>query len=136
MKFFDNLFTNGLPKNENAKLIWNELTRIETLDDITEISKTQAVVIFKHSTRCSISKMVLSQFEENFELKGEVRLYFLNLLLYREISNQIASRFNVHHQSPQMILIKKGIAVYNASHEEIKAEKLMNLLADNISNHP
>ena len=131
MKFFDNLFTNSLPENKNAKLIWNELTRIETLDDITELSKTQAVVIFKHSTRCSISKMVLSQFEENFELKGEVKLYFLNLLLYREISNQIASRFNVHHQSPQMILIKKGIAVYNASHEEIKAEKLMNLLADN-----
>ena len=131
MKFFNNLFTNGLSKNENEKLTWNELTRIETLDDITEISKTQAVVIFKHSTRCSISKMVLSQFEENFELKGEVRLYFLNLLLYREISNQIASRFNVHHQSPQIILIKKGIAVYNASHEEIKAGKLMNLLVDN-----
>ena len=131
MKFFDNLFMNGLSKNENEKLTWNELTRIETLDDITEISKTQAVVIFKHSTRCSISKMVLSQFEENFELKGETKLYFLNLLLYREISNKIASRFNVHHQSPQMILIKKGIAVYNASHEEIKAEKLMNLLADN-----
>ena len=131
MKFFDNLFTNGLSKNEKAKLIWNELTRIETLDDITEISKTQAVVIFKHSTRCSISKMALSQFEENFELKGEVRLYFLNLLFYREISNQIASRFNVLHQSPQIILIKEGIAVYSASHEEIKAEKLMDLLTVN-----
>ena len=131
MKFFDNLFTNGLPKDENEKLTWNELTRIESLDEIVEISKNQAVVIFKHSTRCSISKMVLDQFEENFELKGAVKLYFLNLLLYREISNKIASIFNVHHQSPQMILIKKGIAVYNASHEEIKAEKLMNLLADN-----
>ena len=127
MKFFDNLFSNDLPKEESEKLTWNQLTRLETLDEIIEISKIQAVAIFKHSTRCSISKMVLRQFEENFKQNRKVKLYFLDLLLYREISNQIASKFNVEHESPQMILIKNGIAVYNASHEEIKAQKLISL---------
>ncbi|TNF08335.1 MAG: DUF2847 family protein, partial [Bacillota bacterium] len=51
-------------------------------------------------------------------------LYFLDLLNHRDVSNEIANRFQVVHQSPQLILIKNGVAVYNASHSEIQAEVL------------
>ena len=99
---------------------WISLTDVSQLDEIEEISQNQSVIIFKHSTRCSISRMVLANFEK--EYKGDsFLLYYLDLLTYRSISNEIATRFGVIHQSPQLILIKNKKADYHASHENISA---------------
>jgi bacillithiol system protein YtxJ len=68
--------------------------------------------------------MVFKQFENEFDLQDKVIPYFLDLLEYRNVSNEIASRFGVYHQSPQIILVKDGKAVYNASHESIGINKL------------
>ena len=82
-------------------------------------SAEKPVLLFKHSTRCAISRMVLKQFERDYNLEDTVIPYFLDLLQHRDISNEIANRFEVQHQSPQVILIKEGKAVYNTSHESI-----------------
>ncbi len=69
--------------------------------------------------------MVLRQFEQNYNLDPDsVKFYFLDLLSYRDISNKIASIFNVPHQSPQLIVIKNGKSIYDASHSEIDVNKL------------
>ena len=119
MGIFDKLF--GLNQTEEVIAIpWNELSSLEQLDTIVEESKKKHVVIFKHSTRCGTSRMVLRQFEKNFALEDEqVKLYFLNLLNYREISNEIAIRFQAFHQSPQLLVIKNGQTVLHASHYQI-----------------
>jgi bacillithiol system protein YtxJ len=127
MGFFDKIFNSekGTNKADIKTVPWIQLTQIETLDEITEISKNQPVVILKHSTSCGISRMVLKQFEQSYDLKDEqIKLYFLDLLAYRDISNKIASRFNVPHQSPQLLVIKEGKVVFDASHSSIQFEKL------------
>ncbi len=114
---------------ENSKFTWIDLTSIDQLLEIQEQSKITPVVIFKHSTRCVISRMVLREFERSFPEKGSsCCLYFLDLLAYRDISNKIAATFQVFHQSPQLIVIKNGEAVYNASHNEIKANAIKDII--------
>jgi bacillithiol system protein YtxJ len=127
MGFFDKIFNSEKDTNkaEIKKVPWIQLTEIETLDEIAETSKKQPVAILKHSTSCGISRMVLRQFEQSYDLKDEqIKLYFLDLIAYRDISNKIASRFNVPHQSPQLLVIVDGKVVFDASHSSIQSEKL------------
>jgi bacillithiol system protein YtxJ len=125
MTLFTSIFGDSENKNSNAsKINWIPLTDLRQLNEIMELSHQQPVAIFKHSTRCSISRMALKQFENEFDLEGIVTPYFLDLLNHRDISQEIATRFEVYHQSPQLILIKEGKAVYDASHSDIDALEL------------
>ena len=107
---------------------WIELNNAQQLAEIKELSKARPQVIFKHSTRCSISRMALKQFENEFNYEDKLAPYFLDLLEHRDISNEIATKFGVYHQSPQMIVIKDGKAVFNTSHSDIDAECLSKFL--------
>ena len=99
---------------------WRNLETPETLEDIKTLSNEKEVVIFKHSTRCFISKMVKSKFERKISnSETEAEFFYLDLIRYRNISNEIASTFEVTHQSPQVIVVKDGRAVANASHYDI-----------------
>lgn len=115
---------------------WNYIKDINTLDELREISNQQSVLIFKHSTTCPISSTALNRLERNWneeEMKS-IKPYFLDLLAYREISNQIASRFGVTHQSPQAIVIKNGEVIYHDSHTGIRYDELKNLMAGSEKN--
>ena len=125
MSFFKNIFSSSENTNDSSnKIIWTALTDMGQLNDIISLSNEKPVAIFKHSTRCSVSRMALKQFENEFDLTDKVTPYFLDLIAYRDISNEIASRFGVTHQSPQLLLIKGGKAIYNVSHSDIDAETL------------
>ena len=125
MSFLKNMFNSSEEKDSNEnKIKWNELTDLEQLNEIIAVSNEKPVAIFKHSTRCSVSRMALKQFENEFNSSDKVTPYFLDLIAHRDISNEIASRFGVTHQSPQLILIKERKAVYNVSHSDIDAEEL------------
>lgn len=130
MGIFDKMFKNeNEPRKEEKKQIpWIDLKQMEMLDEIVEASKHQPVAILKHSTSCGISKMVLRNFEKTYDLEEKnMKLYFLDLLNHRDISNKIASRFNVPHESPQLLVLKDGKVIYVASHSEIEAEKLKSI---------
>lgn len=125
MSFFKNMFNSSEEKDSNEnKINWNELTDLGQLNEIIAASNEKPVAIFKHSTRCSVSRMALKQFENEFNSSDKVTPYFLDLIAHRNISNEIATRFGVYHQSPQLILIKEGKAIYNVSHSDIDAEEL------------
>ena len=129
MSIFKNIF--GTSESETPKINninWMQLTDLSQLNEIQEISYQKPVIIFKHSTTCSISRMALRNFEREYELQNKVDAYFLDLLNFRAISNEIASKFNVVHQSPQLLLIKNGKSVYDVSHDGIDAEKLKKLI--------
>jgi bacillithiol system protein YtxJ len=103
------------------KINWNELMDAGQLQALIRESHTQPVLIFKHSTSCSISKTALNRLERNWnetEMK-DVKSYFLDLLSHRNISNKIAEQFLVEHQSPQVLLIRNGESVYDRSHFDI-----------------
>jgi bacillithiol system protein YtxJ len=125
MTLFKSIFGDSENNNSNAsKINWIELTDLGQLNEIMDLSHEQPVAIFKHSTRCSISRMALKQFENEFDLEGRVTPYFLDLLNHRDISNEIATRFEVYHQSPQLLLIKEGKSIYDASHSDIDVVEL------------
>lgn len=125
MTLFTSIFGDSENKNTNvSKINWIPLTDLGQLNEIMELSHQQPVAIFKHSTRCSISRMALKQFENEFDLEGSVTPYFLDLLNHRDISQEIATRFDVYHQSPQLLLIKEGKSIYDASHGDIDALEL------------
>lgn len=119
MSFFKNIFGSSEDESNTSKVHWRELTDLGQLNEIINESTEQPVIIFKHSTRCSISRFVLKQFESEFDLEDKVIPYYLDLLNHRDISNEIAIRFGIEHQSPQLILIQDGKVTYDASHDSI-----------------
>jgi bacillithiol system protein YtxJ len=125
MSLFNSIFGNA-EKSENPKntINWISLTDLGQLNEIIVASGEKPIVIFKHSTRCSVSRMALKQFENEFDLLNKVDTYFLDLIAHREISNEIANRFEVVHQSPQLLLIKEGKSIYDVSHSDIDAIEL------------
>ncbi|WP_460894708.1 bacillithiol system redox-active protein YtxJ [Rufibacter soli] len=105
---------------------WHHLTSIEQLTQIQEESKEQPVVIFKHSTHCSISATAKSRLERQWADAdlGQVKPYYLDLLANRPISNEIAQVFDVRHESPQLLLIKDGQCQYHGSHLSINLQEV------------
>ena len=102
--------------------------KLNNADQLKEIDSAEGKhIIFKHSTTCGISKMVLRNFEreiDSMQVEDNSTFYFLDLLSYRSISNLIAEKYSVEHQSPQLIVLEKGLAIHDASHSDISGEML------------
>lgn len=106
---------------------WIELRDIETVNNIKKSKGFSA--IFKHSTRCAVSAMAKRNFERSWDAIPEgTSLYFLDLITHRDVSNYIAEIFQVHHESPQLLLIKDGECVLDASHSDISAEEIAEVI--------
>jgi len=105
---------------------WNTLNSAEQLEQIREESKNLSILIFKHSTRCNISRTALDRLERNWkeEEMQNIKPYFLDLLSFREISNKIASEFELEHESPQVLIIRDSKLMYDKSHFEIEYQKI------------
>ncbi|MDR3714571.1 MAG: bacillithiol system redox-active protein YtxJ [Puia sp.] len=103
---------------------WIPLNDPTQLEEIKTRSAGRPQVIFKHSTSCSISKMVLNRLERN-EAPASLDFYFLDLLKYRPVSNQVAETFRITHQSPQVLLIRDGKCVYDESHTGISMDEIL-----------
>lgn len=108
---------------------WTKLERIEQLVDVDVESHEKTVMIFKHSTTCSISAAALNRLERNWNDTdmAEVKAYYLDLLSYRTLSNAIATHYNIVHQSPQVLVIKDGHCVYHESHMSIDYDELKSI---------
>lgn len=112
---------NVIKMTQNLPSQWLELTDKKQLETIATESETKKVAIFKHSTRCIISRTVLSAFVEAYiETSKEVSVYYLDILNHRDISNSIAEKFSITHESPQLLVIEKGLVKTHASHDNIK----------------
>jgi bacillithiol system protein YtxJ len=109
---------------------WTNLTEENQIDEIIALSNSVPVYIFKHSTTCGISAQAKENVEISFKNTDKpLKFYYLDLLKYRSISNAVASKLNVHHQSPQLILVHDGQVAFTTSHHKIKA----NILEDSLS---
>lgn len=109
---------------------WRELKELEQLDQIDEESIGKFVLILKHSTRCSISDAALSRFERDWkeEFDSQMTPYYLDLLAHRDISNAIATRYGIEHQSPQVLLIRNGKCTYSETHSGIRIPEIIGLI--------
>lgn len=109
---------------------WQQLTQADQLTDIERESHEQPVLIFKHSTTCSISAAAKSKLERQWADAGlnNAKIYYLDLLRFRPISGAIADKFGIRHESPQLLLIQDGECRYNASHMGIRLSEVQNLV--------
>ena len=123
MSFFKNLFSTDTVTNDSA-INWIPLTEIEQLNEIIEKSKDKTQAIFKHSTRCGVSRGVIKKFQNKATIDNAIDFYYLDLLSYRNISNEIASKFQVIHQSPQLLVIEDGVVAAHDSHYDIMSVDL------------
>ena len=120
MGILNKIFGGSSEPKEEKVLPWIPLDDIQQLKHIIEKSKVKPQAIFKHSTRCGISKMVINQFIDMYDVtENDIDLYYLDLLNYRAISNEVSSQFMVMHESPQLLIIKNGNVVAHASHGAI-----------------
>lgn len=103
---------------------WIPMNHSNQIDLIQQQSHTMPQVIFKHSTTCSISKMALNRMERA-DAPLNIQFYYLDLLNYRAISGAIAEKFNVFHESPQVLLIKNGECIFDESHGGIQMEEII-----------
>ena len=109
---------------------WTILTEENQIAEIIALSNSIPVYIFKHSTTCGISAQAKENVEISFKNTDKPFLfYYLDLLKYRSVSNEVAPKLNVHHQSPQLILVHDGQVAFTTSHHKIKA----NILEDSLS---
>ncbi len=102
---------------------WIDLNDEQQLTTIAEQSKTQPVVIFKHSTRCSISSMAKNRLERAAPAPDTL-FYYLDLIKYRALSTKVAADFSIVHESPQIIMIKNGECTYDESHNGISMDEI------------
>jgi len=107
---------------------WTSLDSANQVDTIKQ--QPGYSLIFKHSTRCSISMMAKRRFELDWDkLPADMPLYFLDLIKHRELSNQVAQDFHVHHESPQMLLIRDGECILDQSHGGISVDETLEVLS-------
>jgi bacillithiol system protein YtxJ len=129
MGLFNKLFNVSSEASDEKELPWINLSAIGQLEEIQRKSATKTQIIFKHSTRCGISRMVLNQFIKAYSFDiSDFDLYYLDLLSYRDISNKIVETFQVYHQSPQLLVIKNGITVAHQSHGDINTLDLQQFI--------
>jgi len=108
---------------------WKEISDIAVLTVIEQNSYQQPQLIFKHSTRCSISAMALERLNRNWKFAdNQITPYYLDLLQHRDISNAIAEKWQVHHESPQILIIKNGECIHDASHSDISVSEIETVL--------
>lgn len=107
--------------------MWEEIQTKEQLNQIIDSSNQHDVLLYKHSTRCSLSSMAKNRLESNFDLlkKKNIQLYILDLIRYRDIANLIEETLKVRHESPQVILLKNGKVVKHESHNRINANDIV-----------
>jgi bacillithiol system protein YtxJ len=107
---------------------WITLKNEEELKTLVEKSFTKPQLIFKHSTRCSVSSTIKTRLEKSV-VPASIDFYYLDLIAYRTLSNKIAEQFHVYHESPQVLLIKNGDCVFDESHLAVYMEDIVEQIA-------
>lgn len=129
MGLINRLFGTSNEVIETNKFHWIPLTNSEQIEDIEVRSKDKVQVIFKYSTRCGINRIVMKEFEKAYESSvQDFDFYYLDILAFRTVSNTIATKYHIIHESPQVLVIKNGAVIAHASHSAINQMDLRAIL--------
>jgi bacillithiol system protein YtxJ len=127
MSIFDRIkgiFSNNIDDSEYPQ--WGRLSDTSDLKKLNEASFSKFQMIYKHSTRCATSYFALQNLKNFPEAKlQEVDLYIVDVISQRELSNEISEHFEVRHESPQIMLLKNGQLIWNASHGDVRIEAIL-----------
>lgn len=126
MSLISKLFKGSNSSAMDHDLPWTPLTEEAQIAEIKENSTTKTQIIFKHSTRCGISSMVMNRFKKAYDLsENQADLFYLDLIENRGVSNAVADIFGVRHESPQLLIVKNGSVIKHDSHSGINQVNLV-----------
>ena len=129
MGLFNKILGGKVKEEKETNINWIPLNSLEQIKTIKELSKSETILVFKHSTRCGISSMVIKRFENLFDSSmNNIKVYYLDLLNFRAISDEVGYIFQVQHQSPQLLIIRNEVAVLNVSHYDITTVNIQKYL--------
>jgi bacillithiol system protein YtxJ len=129
MGLFNKILGSKVKEEKETNVNWIPLNSLEQIKTIKELSKSETILVFKHSTRCSISSMVIKRFENLFDSSmNNIKVYYLDLLNFRAISDEVGYSFQAQHQSPQLLIIRNEVAVLNVSHYDITTVNIQKYL--------
>ena len=129
MGLFNKILGSKVKEEKETNVNWIPFNSLEQIKTIKELSKSETILVFKHSTRCSISSMVIKRFENLFDSSmNNIKVYYLDLLNFRAISDEVGYIFQVQHQSPQLLIIRNEVAVLNVSHYDITTVNIQKYL--------
>ena len=129
MGLFNKILGGKVKEEKETNINWIPLNSLEQIKTIKELSKSETILVFKHSTRCGISSMVIKRFENLFDSSmNNIKVYYLDLLNFRAISDEVGYSFQVQHQSPQLLIIRNEVAVLNISHYDITTVNIQKYL--------
>jgi bacillithiol system protein YtxJ len=103
---------------------WKVLREEAELQEIIKSSTDRPQVIFKHSTRCSISSVAKRRLDKATQPRN-ADFYYLDLINFRSLSQKVSEVFNVYHESPQVLVIKNGKCIYDQSHMGITIDEIL-----------
>jgi bacillithiol system protein YtxJ len=110
---------------------WITLDSLAGLEDLVARSRKNCCLIFKHSTRCSISSLAKMRLESGWDFsENELLPYYLDLITFRALSDEIAQRFHVYHESPQILLIRNGACILDSSHLDIRVDEIREMVRE------
>tara|TARA_B110001469_G_scaffold4540_1_gene4848 strand:- start:179 stop:574 length:396 start_codon:yes stop_codon:yes gene_type:complete len=129
MGLFNKILGGKVKEEKETNINWIPLNSLEQIKTIKELSKSETILVFKHSTRCGISSMVIKRFENLFDSSmNNIKVYYLDLLNFRAISDEVGYSFQAQHQSPQLLIIRNEVAVLNVSHYDITTVNIQKYL--------
>ena len=129
MGLFNKILGSKVKEEKETNVNWIPLNSLEQIKTIKELSKSETILVFKHSTRCGISGMVIKRFENLFDSSmNNIKVYYLDLLNFRAISDEVGYSFQAEHQSPQLLIIRNEVAVLNVSHYDISTVNIQKYL--------
>ena len=129
MGLFNKILGSKVKEEKETNVNWIPLNSLEQIKTIKELSKSETILVFKHSTRCGISSMVIKRFENLFDSSmNNIKVYYLDLLNFRAISDEVGYSFQAQHQSPQLLIIRNEVAVLNVSHYDIATVNIQKYL--------
>ena len=129
MELFNKILGSKVKEEKETNVNWIPFNSLEQIKTIKELSKSETILVFKHSTRCGISSMVIKRFENLFDSSmNNIKVYYLDLLNFRAISDEVGYSFQVQHQSPQLLIIRNEVAVLNVSHYDITTVNIQKYL--------
>jgi len=129
MGLFNKILGSKVKEEKETNVNWIPLNSLEQIKTIKELSKSETILVFKHSTRCGISGMVIKRFENLFDSSmNNIKIYYLDLLNFRAISDEVGYSFQAQHQSPQLLIIRNEVAVLNVSHYDITTVNIQKYL--------
>lgn len=105
------------------------LVREDELDALVVRSSTRPVLIFKHSPTCGTSYFALDELSAWGQEQDAADVHLVDVIAHRVVSNEIARRFGVRHQSPQVLLVRDGRVLWHASHYSVTAASVASALA-------